>query len=705
MNKSDNNNWKSSNKAILIACFLLLAICEIVFFRNILLSDKLIGESEDGRLTMLITEHWLHVFKGEANVTDLGIFYPAENTLGYSDMLFGFGVIHSVLRCLSIEMHSAYKTTLILIHVFGTASCFWCLNQSLKLHPTWSLFGTIGFSFSPALSVNCRHTQLFALSLVPLAIIFAINFFRSIENRNKRAIWISLTILQLEFILYTAWYIAFFCALFTITFFLTWVAVGTIKRTHPGKDILYFIQLLRFDLPVYLLLFILLTIPFVKIELPLMSLSTSKYDAIKNLYLPEAIDLINVTSDNLLLGEFIKKLNLGDRSLTEEVNEGFSVVMLAVFAFQQFQVTGKIRGDRRFFLTRVLSITVIVSFLMIVRLSSNGNSFWRIVYCIFPGAKSVRAVARYMLFLSLPLSFSCALAGNMVGQSRARFASSGETDLFKLVCSTLLVSALILSNIQKSGVSSFWNSRDSVKMLENISAPPEECGVFFLSHSTIDERPSVKQLDAYQIADHFGIQTINGYSGVFPADWSGLWNIDGSNYENAVADWMMDNDLRTIYEYNQAENEWILKEPTDLMKRCFDAAGGIIPGVSGIWDLNPTADYSWTKKDVAVAICDGSIKENGLMLKVGMPLDWYLAQNPEIIPECSIYVNDEFLADIPVVNGVKSYHWEIKPHEQDIYTIRIMTNCSFVPADLGINNDGRELPMRLYYLGTPDGDL
>ena len=79
-----------------VSAIVLLCVCEWFFFRKMYGSVLLFGDTGDGRLTMLITEHWYHVFQGRASVTDLGIFYPAPNTLGYSDLLLGFGLIHSV---------------------------------------------------------------------------------------------------------------------------------------------------------------------------------------------------------------------------------------------------------------------------------------------------------------------------------------------------------------------------------------------------------------------------------------------------------------------------------------------------------------------------------------------------------------------------------------------------------------------------------
>lgn len=77
------------DKKFYIFIFILI-LSEIFFFRNILFNNSLIGDRGDGRLTMLITEHWYRFLQGLEKINDLGIFYPAENTLACSDMFLGY---------------------------------------------------------------------------------------------------------------------------------------------------------------------------------------------------------------------------------------------------------------------------------------------------------------------------------------------------------------------------------------------------------------------------------------------------------------------------------------------------------------------------------------------------------------------------------------------------------------------------------------
>ena len=148
-----------------------LMVFEAVFFRNVLFSGQLIGNSGDGRLCTYLAEHWYRVFLGLDSVRDLNMFYPAENVLGYTDMFLGIGVIHSFFRIVGVNLYTAFKLSIIAIHVFGTFSFFFLMRNTIKVRTVWALMGTAAFSFSNAYAVNIGHPQLVCLSVVPFFII------------------------------------------------------------------------------------------------------------------------------------------------------------------------------------------------------------------------------------------------------------------------------------------------------------------------------------------------------------------------------------------------------------------------------------------------------------------------------------------------------------------------------------------------------
>ncbi len=60
----------------------------------------------------------------------------------------------------------------------------------------------------------------------------------------------------------------------------------------------------------------------------------------------------------------------------------------------------KFRGQHPFLALTVLSVNL----LLILALQYHGHSLWHVIYKLVPGAKSIRAVSRVMIFVTLPMS-------------------------------------------------------------------------------------------------------------------------------------------------------------------------------------------------------------------------------------------------------------------------------------------------------------
>ena len=178
------NKFKSKKVIAGILIFLILIFSEYFFFRNIIGTNNLMGAG-DTKLATLIAEQWYNFLRGQEKFGELSMFYPAKNVLGYTDMFLFFGLIHSCFRFVGIDMFIAYKYTVLFVHLLGTIFMFFLLYKKLKLKITWGLFGTIGFSFSTALAVNMGHTQLVAISMLPILLIFIIKFFENLNFLGK----------------------------------------------------------------------------------------------------------------------------------------------------------------------------------------------------------------------------------------------------------------------------------------------------------------------------------------------------------------------------------------------------------------------------------------------------------------------------------------------------------------------------------------
>lgn len=697
---------KQRDNIMLLVCTLILIFCEWFFFRNVIGNTKLFGDDGDGLLTTLITEHWFHVFKGEARLTELGFFYPIENTLAFSDMFLGFGIIHSIYRLLGMNVFIAYKWTLITVHVIGTISCFYLLKRTLKVSHFWAMFGTMAFSFSNAYAQALAHTQLVAISLVPLAGIFAVGFFNNLANRRRRNVCAYLTILTLVMILYTAWYIAFFSALFVAIVLVVWIIVSRANGLSPIGAIRDFYRTVRFDLLGYVIAFAALCAPFIYLEFTVARTYGSwNYDGVIH-YLPEFIDIINVSRANWALGGAMEALQLDSRNIAVgEVDMGFALILLGLFiGFTILTVkhTDKAlnqEGRGFLMLCRIIGIAVIVNMLLPIRLSSNGVSLWWFVYSIFPGGSSIRAVGRIFLFLSVPMAIITAVMGDY-------FWKTGSEDGRKrTIAKGIALLLLFLLNIRTEGASSSFDAEKKMDRLANVAVPPKDCEVCYLLPDEENKRlEAFAQLDMYMIADHFKLFTINGYTGVIPEECRDIYRLYNEGYESAVAKWITNHSLKNVYSYDTSKNIWTKFDVKEIADPCFCAVDREIPDlIYGLWDMDPSGNFSWTKQDFEVTLRDEHITKNGLLLKVHTyNTSEYLAQQPDSDLDYSIYVNDELIDVLHATGNYDEYRFDVPAAEDDLYTIKIKSDFYFNPNDLGISGDTRDLSLALYYLGAAD---
>ena len=552
---------KLDNRKLWYFPLIVLAVCECFFFRNFYGTGLLFGDKGDGRLTMLIAEHWFRVFQGKAGIADLGMFYPAKNTLAYSDMLFGYGLIHSLFRMFGLDVYLAYKYTLLFVHAAGTFGCYYLLRKEAKTGVICAMTGTAAFSFADNYLNSMIHTQLCAVAFVPFAIIFCIRFFRFIHKRRQRNASAMLFISIMMLILYTSWYTAFFSALFVVIGCLTGLVYCAFRKIRIWKHVVGFFNEVRFDFAGYLIYAAAALIPFAALEMPLLKMSGGYgFDQLKE-FIPEAVDVIRVSRFNLLFGFLFRDfINVGNRGLSGEVTHGcgFSIIIIGLSLFmllRSFLAENKSTHEMSMpaqgnticikrHMARVGLIAVYASILLTVYWQPSGICGWSLVNRFFPGGRSIRAVARYLTFLSLPLAVCT--------------AALWEPDM-KKSRTGVVFGAVLLACVYKGGVRGYWNRADSLERLNKVAVPPKECEVFYLEHASQEEMLPFIQLDACEIASCYGLQTMNGYSGLMPLNW-GLWNVDGEGYHEAADAWIKQNNLKDVYVYMQKEDQWLLHE-------------------------------------------------------------------------------------------------------------------------------------------------
>lgn len=551
----DSSVEKRKKYIELIVAIIVLTFCEWFFFRNVVGNQLLIGDRGDGRLTNLLAEHWWNVFCGRERIGELAMFYPASYALGYTDMFVGFGVIHSLFRLLGIDMFISFKLTIIVIHIMGTITMYYLLNRTLGCSNWWALVGTIAFSYSDTYSRFLGHSQLAAISVLPLLTILLIGFIRNFDNRKIRNIYAYSFVIWFVLLTYNSWYVACFTGLFVLMFLVVCLVMLKWNSVKVWPMLVARTEQVWKDAIGYIIVMGILYIPFIMVCLPVFK-STSGYSYMNcAAYLPELADIINVSTNNWFLGTLIEDLYLYIRGYSYEVEEGFSLILLLLFV-SLFIIEKRKVGQAKEEISKQpfsallmysLFATVIIAVLSVVRLSSNGVSFWKLIYIFVPVVRSMRAVARFWLWLSFPMAVIVTYAANRYIRFR---------DKFDIIIPVMFAISIFITNMN-DGVNQNWDAQYEQEYINSVAEPPADAHVFYITDSTKSEKDNcMYQLDAYEIANRYGLKTINGYSGQIPTGWGYIWDVNASYYESGVMDWCNKNGLENVYVYDKGTNTW-----------------------------------------------------------------------------------------------------------------------------------------------------
>lgn len=354
---------------------------------------------------------------------------------------------------------------------------------------------------------------------------------------------------------YTGWYSFYFSVIFGIVYAVSFLVYGLRCNKEFICRLFFKIKKHIYEMLFWMVYAIVLMIPFLTIYIPTNALKTYE-DRSWNTVVwlsPEPIDIFNVGKNNLLLGKIIEALNIGaHRKKAEwEMCVGFSIVLLVSLAYlvgRYIKEHRMLRNDKRTVISpkHILIGALIISIISCILLiqNSGGVSLWLFVYFLLPGASAIRAVVRLYVILLLPMGILLAL---LLEQYRPK----------KYPVRKILIYILFLwiSNISIGNIGG-WDYRIDQKLINSVSAPPEQAEIiaFFDSGSDIQGK-QITQIDAWMIADHYGLKTVNGYSGLSPRDWA-MEQVVTDEYLKALQQWKVLQKIQEIYLYDLGTDTW-----------------------------------------------------------------------------------------------------------------------------------------------------
>ncbi|MEX0330244.1 MAG: hypothetical protein AB3N64_02360 [Puniceicoccaceae bacterium] len=675
-----------------------------LFFRYFILSGGkwIVGDLRDGRLIACLHEHWFRVLQGKEGWFELGFFYPVEHVLGYTDTFLLGGMVHSVFRLAGLDPFLAFQMTQMACAATGFAGMFIWLSRYRKLGFVLVLLGSILLLVASPVYISSRntHIQLQAVWLMPWVAVLLEQAWQDFKS-NPRRLFFSFAGLCLLYglVAYSTFYIAWFCFLFLIVWFLAAVCLLDIGRIReelkrlPGLWLQFFPGILI--AAGWLSLFLITYLP-VRVSQGGRTLGES----IKSL--PYPWDFINHSESNLLWGKINGHLPEYNGFKPWELELGptpiFAVLVVAT-GIVLWRRRWALRTDREAWYL-VTGIALIISFLMTMRLGL--LSFWILPYSVVPGADAIRVGIRFMVFLVVP-AIPVILWG--LRELACQFQKRAGVLLVALLSISLLAEQIQLTP------NTHMNRTELLKALENLPEPPVDATAFVPYSRSADEYEIYTiQSGGISYAQHWNMPVCGGRSGFYPPDWSLrdlnapdvfsnalLWaalnSISGKLYffdfDNGV--WgqplpEIDNRQNYFWLEKKSQGYWIgrdLLQESPAILEGLTLKGWSVKEEWGIWSIS---------KDAVIIIPEYAEEDYPLWLNLE-----FRAYTPDSHPEQRVRLT---LGEEEIFNSVISFRDPpvtlSLPIQKDARILRIETPDSISPASLGIGEDSRKLGIALH---------
>lgn len=508
--------------------------------------DKFPGDRGDARLVVYLMEHWYQVFQRLASWRSPSMFYPAEGTIGYADLMLGLGIVYSGFRALGLGMFEAAELTIILLNFLNYLVCFVLLNRVLRLNLLASIAGAAFFAFNNAKLVQLGHTQLQPIVFLPLAVIGVVLFVQKRDTLSQKKAFGLLALsgisvaLQLMTGFYNGWFFVFWSGLFLIL-----VLFFTTTRRGILDQVKKFWPALAGASAVVLVVLV----PFVLAYLPLMrSVGGRPYHEILS-FIPVPWSLVLVSDRNYVWGPVSENIQIM-RPLHLELQIGIGLVAsLAWLALTLFAVWFVIRNAKNklkpahLFLALMIVATSLV-YLLGMRYR-NDFSPWQLIHSFVPGAQAIRAVSRYALVLALPMAIGFAFLIHFAFERLARSEHGPRRTALLALLFLITGFGLFEQFASKEGFDGFSISAENGYLNRLAASLPNNCSSFYVAAKTTALHSQFEyHVDAALVSAMKRIPTLNGYSGQLPVNWQ-LWDVmAGPAYEANVKSWINERQVK-----------------------------------------------------------------------------------------------------------------------------------------------------------------
>lgn len=473
------------------------------------------GDRYDGFIEIAILEHWYNVVRGFSHWSQMNYFYPVAGSLGYNDGYFLYGLIYACFRGWGLDPFLSGELVNVVVRSIGFFAFYLALRRIFELPWRWALLAAVLFTISNNSFIHILHAQLLSVSFAPLLAVLGHGALMAFMSGQRRALLLWGTAFNCLFsaCLMTGFYMGWFFAFLTSAMLLIWMATA---GTQSRKIFMNRLRTEVFPLAILLCIAIVTNIPFMSVYLPKAAeTGMHRYEEVLQ-YSPSLLDVVHVGNNNFLFGRLqaiFSDYLRPDFPTFSERTTGFPPVILLVFlggvASFLFQISWRDGG--RASALAALAMATLGTWILTLHIKQ--WSVYYFVYLLFPGAKAVRVIARYQIFLAAPV---IALAMFYLSENAHRIA--------KIILIPLCV-LLVIEEIN-IGAPLSLNRVHELAWLDTLPLAPVVCRSFFVSAGRQETfmGPAIDgilshNIDAMLIAETKRLPTINGASTFLPPDW------------------------------------------------------------------------------------------------------------------------------------------------------------------------------------------
>jgi hypothetical protein len=470
------------------------------------------GDVYDNTIEVAILEHWYNVLRGLTHWSVTNYFYPYQQTLGYNDGYFLYGLLYAPLRAGGADPFLAATLVHMAMKAAGFLFFYGFARTVLRLPFGYALCGAALFELGNGIAVHTMHAQLLTVALAPLCatlLYFAWDAWTLRQPRRLLGFGAAFALT------YGAWALTSFYMLWFFSLLVAIVAL-VLAALHWRALRATLRQADRASVAAALLCVLVLAIalaPFLLVYLPKARETGMHQFATMRTYALAPYDILNFGPGNYLWGRFLPGLHaaIGFPIDFSENQAGTTPGLVIAFIAASVYLWRTQRNGLAF------AIAIATGVLWGLALVVDGHTLWKLVFQVVPGAKAVRVVARLLMLLVVPMGAVALVA--LAAATRRR----GPVWQALAAVACLFVVGEQLNRVEYQAI----DRSQVMASLARIGPAPAGCRAFVADDARplrAGQGPADRvyrhNVDAMLISEYINLPTINGFSSFNPPDWN-----------------------------------------------------------------------------------------------------------------------------------------------------------------------------------------